>query len=125
MKSKLSYAAVASFALVAAGAPFAASAWEPTKTVEFIIPAGTGGGADQMARFIQGMIAKHNLMKQGMVVINEKGGSGAEGFLDVKNSKGDPTIANDPATWSGSGWIQPATNGSRDWLFTGEKIPIQ
>jgi tripartite-type tricarboxylate transporter receptor subunit TctC len=90
MRSKLSYAAIASFALVAAGTPLAASAWEPTKTVEFIIPAGTGGGADQMARFIQGMIAKHDLMKQSMVVINRSGGAGAEGFLDVKNAKGDP-----------------------------------
>jgi tripartite-type tricarboxylate transporter receptor subunit TctC len=30
------------------------AAWEPTKTVEFIIPAGTGGGADQMARGSRG-----------------------------------------------------------------------
>ena len=26
--------------------------WEPTKPIEFVIPAGTGGGADQMARLI-------------------------------------------------------------------------
>ena len=31
-----------------------ANAWEPTKPIEFIIPAGTGGGADQMARLISG-----------------------------------------------------------------------
>ena len=66
------------------------AAWEPTKTVEFIIPAGTGGGADQMARFIQGLVAKNKLMKQPMVVINKSGGAGAEGFLDVKESRGDP-----------------------------------
>src|SRR3954469_2152006 len=71
-------------------APLAAQAWEPTKTVEFIVPAGTGGGADQMARAIQGIIAKHGLMKQSMVVVNKSGGAGAEGFLDVKASKGDP-----------------------------------
>jgi putative tricarboxylic transport membrane protein len=64
--------------------------WEPTKPVEFIVPAGTGGGADQMARFIQGLIAKHNLMKQPMVVVNKSGGAGGEGFLYVKDSKGDP-----------------------------------
>jgi len=68
----------------------AAIAWEPTKTVEFVVPAGTGGGADQMARFIQGVVTKHNLMKQPMVVINKGGGAGAEGFLDVKSAKGDP-----------------------------------
>src|SRR6185295_14184341 len=68
----------------------AASAWEPTKSVEFIIPAGTGGGADQMARAIQGIVAKHNLMKQALLPINKSGGAGAEGFLDVKASAGDP-----------------------------------
>ena len=63
---------------VAAGAGVAVStlsgaalAWEPTKTVEFIVPAGTGGGADQMARMIQGIVQKHNLMSQPMVVVNK------------------------------------------------------
>jgi putative tricarboxylic transport membrane protein len=66
------------------------AAWEPTKTVEFIVPAGTGGGADQMARLIQSIVAKHNLMKQPMVVLNKGGGAGAEGFLEVKGAKGEP-----------------------------------
>jgi putative tricarboxylic transport membrane protein len=65
------------------------AAWEPVRPVEFIGPAGTGGGADQMARTIQGIVTKHNLMKQPMVVINKSGGAGAEGFLDVKSAKGD------------------------------------
>jgi len=67
-----------------------ALAWEPTKSVEFIIPAGTGGGADQMARTIQGIVVKHNLMKQSILPINKSGGAGAEGFLDVKSAAGDP-----------------------------------
>ncbi len=75
---------------LAALAPLAAHAWEPTKNVEFIIPAGTGGGADQMARAIQGIVAKHGLMKQSILPINKAGGAGAEGFLDVKGAKGDP-----------------------------------
>jgi len=54
------------------------------------VPAGTGGGADQMARIVQSIVAKHNLMKQSMVVVNKAGGAGAEGFLDVKGAKGDP-----------------------------------
>jgi len=70
--------------------PAALAAWEPTKPVEFIVPAGTGGGADQMARFLQGIVAKHNLMKQPLIVINKSGGAGAEGFLDVKGDKGNP-----------------------------------
>jgi len=67
-----------------------AQAWEPSKPVEFVVPAGTGGGADQMARLIQGIIVKHKLMKESMVVINKSGGAGAEGFLAVKDAKGDP-----------------------------------
>jgi putative tricarboxylic transport membrane protein len=67
-----------------------ALAWEPTRTVEFVVPAGTGGGADQMARMIQGVIQKNGLMEQSIVVINKSGGAGAEGFLDVKGSAGNP-----------------------------------
>src|SRR5512134_2379677 len=74
----------------APGSAFAQQTWQPTKTVEFVIPAGTGGGADQMARAIQGIVAKHTLMKQSMVVINKGGGAGAEGFLEIKGAKGDP-----------------------------------
>src|SRR5215472_3508707 len=80
--------AVAVFAGLQSSA--ASAAWEPTKPVEFIVPAGTGGGADQMARFLQGVVAKHNLMKQPLIVINKAGGAGAEGFLEVKGAKGDP-----------------------------------
>jgi putative tricarboxylic transport membrane protein len=81
----------AAAALAALGLATAAqAAWEPTKPVEFVVPAGTGGGADQMARLIQGIIVKHKLMKESMVVINKAGGAGAEGFLDVKGAKGEP-----------------------------------
>jgi putative tricarboxylic transport membrane protein len=85
--AQLSIATVA--ALVLAG-PALAAGWEPSKPVEFIVPAGTGGGADQMARMIQGIITKNNLMKQPMIVVNKSGGAGAEGFLAVKDAKGDP-----------------------------------
>ncbi len=68
----------------------ASAAWQPSRTVEFIVPAGIGGGAGQMAQLIQGIIQKHKLMPVSMVVISKKGGSGAEGFLYVKNHKNDP-----------------------------------
>ena len=82
-------AAVAAVALLAGAMP-AQAAWQPEKPVEFVVPAGTGGGADQMARLIQGIVAKHQLMKQPLIVVNKSGGAGAEGFLDVKGAKGDP-----------------------------------
>ncbi len=85
----LRLAAIASITAAAfVAAP--ANAWEPSKTVEFIVPAGTGGGADQMARLIDGIVKKHKLMSQPMVVINKSGGAGAEGFMEVKGAKGDP-----------------------------------
>jgi putative tricarboxylic transport membrane protein len=75
-------------ALVAVALP-AQAAWEPTKPIEFVIPAGTGGGADQMARLIQGVAEKHKLSPRPLIVVNKSGGAGAEGFLHVKGKKGD------------------------------------
>ncbi|MEY3381878.1 MAG: hypothetical protein RL468_2476 [Pseudomonadota bacterium] len=91
-KFKLSVLKAASglIAIAALGAASSAAAWEPTKPVEFVVPAGTGGGADQMARLMQGIIVKHKLMKQSLIVVNKSGGAGAEGFLSVKEAKGDP-----------------------------------
>src|SRR2546425_5410888 len=89
MNRQLSYVCIALTAL-GATAPLGAQAWEPTKTVEFIVPAGTGGGADQMARAIPGIVAQHAPMKQAMVVIHKSGGAGAEGLLDVKGAKSGP-----------------------------------
>jgi tripartite-type tricarboxylate transporter receptor subunit TctC len=66
-----------------------ALAWEPTKPIEFVIPAGTGGGADQMARLIAGIAEKHKLSPRPLIVVNKSGGAGAEGFLHVKEKKGD------------------------------------
>jgi len=64
-------------------------AWEPSKPVELVIPAGAGGGADQMARLIAGLAEKHHLSPQPIIAVNKSGGAGAEGFLYVKGKKGD------------------------------------
>jgi putative tricarboxylic transport membrane protein len=87
--TQLALGTIAALCASSATAP-AIAAWEPVRPVEFIGPAGTGGGADQMARTIQGIVTKHNLMKQPLVVINKSGGAGGEGFLDVKGSGGNP-----------------------------------
>jgi putative tricarboxylic transport membrane protein len=77
----------ASLALAFVGS--AQAAWEPTKPIEFVIPAGTGGGADQMARLIGLIAEKHKLSPRPIIVVNKSGGAGAEGFLHVKGKKGD------------------------------------
>jgi putative tricarboxylic transport membrane protein len=87
--AQTAFGALAALCAVGISAP-ATAAWEPVRPVEFIVPAGTGGGADQMARTIQGIVTKHNLMKQPLVVINKSGGAGGEGFLDVKASGNNP-----------------------------------
>ena len=76
--------------LAAPAAARAQRAWEPTRPVQFIVPAGTGGGADQMARVIQGIVSKHSLMRQPLVVVNKAGGAGAEGFLEAKGARANP-----------------------------------
>ncbi len=70
----------------------ASAAWQPTKSVEFVVPAGTGGGADIMARFISPLIEKHKLSPQPFIVVNRSGGAGAEGFLFLKGKAGDPHV---------------------------------
>ncbi len=78
---------VLAFVLVAA---VPVHAWEPTRPIEFVIPAGTGGGADQMARLIAGIAEESKLTPRPIIVVNKSGGAGAEGFLHVKSKKGDP-----------------------------------
>jgi putative tricarboxylic transport membrane protein len=42
-----------------------------------------------MAHFIAPLVSKYNLAPQPLVVVNKSGGAGAEGFLYVKDKKGD------------------------------------
>jgi len=67
----------------------AQAAWQPAKPVEFNVPAGTGGGADIMARFLSPLFQKNKITDQPFIVTNRSGGAGAEGFLHVKGKAGD------------------------------------
>ena len=90
MSRRILYRALLALAVFTVLSPGGVSqAWEPTKPVEFVIPAGTGGGADQMARLIAGLNDKHKLAPRPFIVVNKSGGAGAEGFLHVKEKKGD------------------------------------
>jgi len=42
---------------------------------------------------LQGVIAKNNLMKQPMVVVNKSGGAGAEGFLEARPKRRRPSTS--------------------------------
>jgi putative tricarboxylic transport membrane protein len=83
---------VAAIGLLLGAGPRPAGAWEPTKPIEFVVPAGTGGGADVMARFITPIIEKYKLSPKSLIVVNKSGGAGAEGFLYVKGKARDPHV---------------------------------
>ena len=70
----------------------AAAAWAPKKPVEFVIMAGKGGGADKLARFIQGIVEKHKFSSKPFVPVNKGGGSGAEALRYLKDKAGDEHI---------------------------------
>ena len=69
-----------------------AKAWVPDRPVEFVVPAGAGGGADIMARFISPLVTKYKLSPKPWIVINKSAGAGAEGFMYVKGSKGNANL---------------------------------
>ncbi|MEO1536275.1 MAG: tripartite tricarboxylate transporter substrate-binding protein [Pseudomonadota bacterium] len=74
---------------LAMSAPAALAEWQPRKPVEFIIMAGTGGGADQIARLLQGLIEKKDLSPRPFIPINKPGGSGAEALRYLQDKAGD------------------------------------
>ncbi|WP_297773289.1 tripartite tricarboxylate transporter substrate binding protein [uncultured Roseovarius sp.] len=78
-----------SAAALAITAPAAMAEWQPRKPVEFIIMAGTGGGADQIARLLQGLIQKKDLSPRPFIPMNKPGGSGAEALSYIKDKEGD------------------------------------
>ena len=82
-------------AALLATSPIAALAdgWKPRKPIDFVIMAGAGGGADQIARFIQSVAEKADMTPRPLVPNNKGGGSGAEALIHVSNSSdADHTI---------------------------------
>ncbi|SPH25135.1 hypothetical protein DEA8626_04171 [Defluviimonas aquaemixtae] len=67
----------------------AVQAWEPNKPIDFVIMAGAGGGADQIARFLQSVAEKKDLTTRPLVPNNKGGGSGAEALIAL-NGTNDP-----------------------------------
>ena len=84
---------LAAAAALTLGTPLTASAssdgFSPTKPIDFVIMAGAGGGADQIARFIQSVAEKKDLTTRPLVPNNKGGGSGAEALIAL-NTASDP-----------------------------------
>ena len=83
------FALAGATALLASSFAGIASAWEPSKPIDFIIMAGKGGGADKMARLMQAIVEKENLSSRPLIPTNKSGGSGAEALV-AANTASDP-----------------------------------
>ncbi|MDR7521187.1 MAG: tripartite tricarboxylate transporter substrate binding protein [Armatimonadota bacterium] len=77
-------------ALVLVGPASGGPAWAPRRPVEWTVPAGTGGGADQQARFIAPLVAQYHLSPQPLIPVNRPAGAGAQAFLWMIDKTGDP-----------------------------------
>lgn len=66
------------------------AAWQPTKPIEIIVPAGAGGASDQMARMMQAAIQNNKLSPTPVIVTLKGGANGGEGLMDMLASPGDP-----------------------------------
>ena len=66
--------------------------WEPSQPVRLFVPGSVGGGADKMARVIQGTVARQKLMGRPIEVVNRPGRGGAESFSEVQAARGNPHV---------------------------------
>lgn len=88
--TKRGFVGMAIASLVALGPlPAVAQDWTPRKPIDLVIMAGPGGGADQIARFIQSVAEKNDLINRPLVPNNKGGGSGAEALIHVSKTN-DP-----------------------------------
>jgi len=80
---------VLAISLLSAATVLAASSdWKPARAVEFIVPAGAGGGQDRTARIIQ------NILQDGIVatpinIVNKGGGGGNIAYSYLQQFKSD------------------------------------
>jgi tripartite-type tricarboxylate transporter receptor subunit TctC len=61
--------------------------WEPRRPIDFVIMAGPGGGADQIARFVQSVVERGDMTSRPLVPNNKGGGSGAEALLHLNGAR--------------------------------------
>ena len=87
---RVAAAALLVLLLVAVVPAASAPGFTPRRPIEWSIPAGTGGGADQQARFMAPLIAKYNLSPQPVIPVNRAAGAGAQAFLWMIDKAGDP-----------------------------------
>jgi putative tricarboxylic transport membrane protein len=94
-RGRPSAGAVACAGLLALGAgpaapeAAAASAWAPARPVELVVPSGTGGGNDRIARLMQQLMQQNKLVNVAATVVNKPGGGQAVTYAYLQQQAGD------------------------------------
>lgn len=83
-KTTLVYGLITAAALAM---PAMAEDWQPSKTINIIVPWGAGGSTDQVTRATVPILEEH--LGQSVVVVNQGGASGAIGTREVLESERD------------------------------------
>ncbi|MFD1387577.1 tripartite tricarboxylate transporter substrate binding protein [Oceanobacillus oncorhynchi subsp. oncorhynchi] len=74
----------------ASGEEGAGTSWEPEEPIEFVAPAGAGGGYDTTARMSAQAFADAGIIDQSIGVVNREGGGGAVGWAYVAGLESSP-----------------------------------
>jgi putative tricarboxylic transport membrane protein len=74
---------------LAASSAMAAAAWAPDKSVELVVPSGTGGGNDKTVRVMQQLIQQNKLVSVPISVLNKPGGGQAVTYAYLRQHAGD------------------------------------
>ena len=82
---------VACIALGVAGAA-SAQTWQPTKTVEIVVPAGPSGALDQAARMIKLILDERKLVGHPVLISNKPGGGGKIAFNTLAQREADAHV---------------------------------
>jgi len=73
----------------ASGAATASAATYPTKAIDIMAPAATGGGFDTTARLVQRALTEEKLVSTNVTVSNVPGAGGTVGMAQLLKNKGD------------------------------------
>ncbi len=85
---------------VAGTMPATAQGFKPTRTIDFIVHTGPGGGGDVHARAISAIFEKEKLLPVRTTVVNKPGGGGSVATAYMAEKKGDThTIGLYTALW--------------------------
>lgn len=98
MKKLLSVATAIGFLLTSAacssnestGGSTETGEWSPSKPIEVVAPAGSGGGWDTTARMVAQTFEQEEIIDKRLPVVNKPGGGGAVGWAYIAQKEGNP-----------------------------------